>query len=451
MVKRARLQRLHVWTNGEHVGVWDQTAGGADAFSYADTWLEHEQGRPLSLSMPFRPGKLPYRGEVVANFFDNLLPDSENIRRRLAQRHHTDGISPFALLSALGRDCVGALQVLPEDEHPEGIHCIEGRVLDEARIAQLLRHAAAPIGLGRDDGVEDLRLSIAGAQEKTALLWHGDQWLLPVGSTPTTHILKLPLGRVGNAQADMHSSVENEWLCAWLAAAYGLAVAPCGIGRFEDQKVLVVERFDRHLASDGKWIVRLPQEDFCQAMGKSPLYKYQADGGPGIADIMAILKGSMRSAEDRKHFFKTQIFFWLLAAPDGHAKNFSISLLPRGAYRATPIYDILSAHPIAGTKSGQIASQKLKLAMGVRGSSNHYRIQEIQRRHWIAQGRQVGLDERVVTTIIDELLGATEQVLTAAEAALPADYPMDVAESIFRGVRAQAKRLAGDGNAASPW
>lgn len=442
MVKRARRQRLHVWTNGEHVGVWDQTTGGGDAFSYADTWLDHEQGRPLSLSMPFRPGMLPYRGEVVANFFDNLLPDSENIRRRLAQRHHTDGMTPFALLRALGRDCVGALQVLPEDQHPEGIHRIEGMVLDEARVAQLLRHAAAPGGPGRDGEAEDLRLSIAGAQEKTALLWHGDHWLLPVGTTPTTHILKLPLGRVGNAQADMRSSVENEWLSAWLAAAYGLSVAPCGIGRFEDQKVLVVERFDRKLASDGAWIIRSPQEDFCQAMGKSPLYKYQADDGPGISDIMAILAGSTHAAADREHFFKTQIFFWLLAAPDGHAKNFSIWLLPRGTYRATPLYDILSAHPVIGAGNAQFAAQKIKLAMAVRSRGNHYRIQEIQRRHWIAQGKQVGLDEPTVSRIIEELLGATENVLDAAADALPEDYPMDVAESIFQGVRAQARRLA---------
>jgi serine/threonine-protein kinase HipA len=445
MVRRARRQRLNIWTNGEHVGVWEQIAGAQDSLSYAQTWLSHAQGRPLSLSMPFRAGGVPYRGDVVANFFDNLLPDSENIRRRLAQHHRADGVTPFSLLRALGRDCAGALQILPEDESPEGIHQIDGKPLDEARVAALLRRAANAPGPGRDEHADDLRWSIAGAQEKTALSWHGGRWLLPAGSTPTTHILKLPLGRVGNARADMRSSVENEWLCAWLAAAYGLAVAPCGIGRFEDQKVLVVERFDRKLASDGKWIVRLPQEDFCQATGTSPLHKYQADGGPGIAEIMTILAGSTHALQDREHFFKTQIFFWLLAAPDGHAKNFSIALLPRGAYRATPLYDILSAHPVIGTGKAQIAPQKIKLAMAVRSVGNHYRIQEIQWRHWIAQGRQVGLDESIVARIIDELLGATEAVLEAAAVALPNDYPLDVAESIFEGIRAQARRLAAQG------
>jgi serine/threonine-protein kinase HipA len=135
--------------------------------------------------------------------------------------------------------------------------------------------------LGQHDNDEDLRLSIAGAQEKTALLRHEGLWLLPHGSTPTTHIFKLPLGLVGHMQADMRTSVENEWLCSKIMKAYEIPIAQCEIEHFEDQKALVVERFDRTPSSDGSWIIRRPQEDMCQATGTSPLHKYQSDGGKG--------------------------------------------------------------------------------------------------------------------------------------------------------------------------
>ena len=184
---------------------------------------------------------------------------------------------------------------------------------------------------------------VAGAQEKTALLRHEGQWLLPHGSTPTTHIFKLPLGLVGHMQADMRTSVENEWMCSKIMEAYEIPIARCEIESFEDQKALVVERFDRTPSSDGSWIIRLPQEDMCQATGTSPLHKYQSDGGPGITQIMELLLGSDDAEQDRNNFFKTQIIFWVLAATDGHGKNFSIAHLPGGSYRATPIYDVLSA------------------------------------------------------------------------------------------------------------
>ncbi|GJG95382.1 hypothetical protein CBA19C6_12855 [Cupriavidus pauculus] len=284
-------------------------------------------------------------------------------------------------------------------------------------------------------------MSIAGAQEKTALLHHGGQWLLPHGSTPTTHILKLPLGLVGNMRADMRTSVENEWLCAQLVRNFGLPIADCDIGTFEDQKVLVVERFDRRLAPDDSWIIRLPQEDFCQALGLSPLSKYQADGGLGIADIMSVLAGSEAPQPDRRNFFGTQILFWMLAATDGHAKNFSLSIGPGGRYWSTPLYDVLSAFPIMGTGANQLAPQKALMAMAVRGAQNHYRIAQIMRRQWLEQGRQVGLPANEVEQILAELKDAVEPAIAATAAQLPSDFPQDVVERVFTGLRAQAKRI----------
>lgn len=127
-----------------------------------------------------------------------------------------------------------------------------------------------------------------------------------------------------------------------ILASYNLPVASCEIGQFEEQKALIAERFDRRLSRDKSWIVRLPQEDMCQATGTSPLKKYQMDGGPSITTIMEILSGSDNASKDRNTFFKTQIIFWLLAATDGHAKNFSLTHLPERHYHLTPLYDVLS-------------------------------------------------------------------------------------------------------------
>jgi serine/threonine-protein kinase HipA len=249
------------------------------------------------------------------------------------------------------------------------------------------------------------------------------------------------MGLVGAMQADMHTSVENEWLCSKLAAAYGMTVAHSDIAHFGEKKALVVERFDRRHTDMGA-IVRLPQEDMCQASGVSPLRKYQADGGPGITAIARLLNSSVHE-RDIRDFYKAQIFFWMLAATDGHAKNFSIALLAGGRYRATPLYDILSAHPIIGNKRAQLAPQRAKLAMGVKGSSGlHYRIADIRRRHWYTQAQEAGLERQTVDAIIQELLDATEPAIETAAGILPPRFPAQVADSIFAGLRAQRDKLA---------
>jgi serine/threonine-protein kinase HipA len=440
---RTRLtNRLDLWMNGLPVGYWE-IVRGVERLVYLQSWLDDEQGRPLSLSLPFTPGNQPLRGAIVTDYFDNLLPDSERIRRRIAARYRTAGISPFELLAVLGRDCVGALQLLPAGETPVGLESIEGRPLDEASIARLLRDTTATPLFGAHEPVDDLRLSIAGAQEKTALLRRNGRWLLPEGSTPTTHILKLPLGLVGNMRADMRTSVENEWLCAKIIAAFGLPIAECEIAHFEDMKALVVERFDRRLARNGRWIVRLPQEDLCQATGTPGIVKYEADGGPGINAVMAMLGGSSRGADDRRNFFLAQMLFWLLAATDGHAKNFSIAHLPGSRYVATPLYDVLSAHPIIGRGRDQLAAQRASLAMAVRGRNAHYRIAQIFPRHWIAQGQRVGFSVDEVEEMLTAVAQQTGRVIDEVGAQLPDDFPLDVAEAVFAGMRRQARILAG--------
>ena len=316
------------------------------------------------------------------------------------------------------------------------------KILSEAGVARLLRNTTSTQALGQHGHDEDLRLSIAGAQEKTALLRHKGRWLLPRGNTPTTHIFKLPLGLVGHMQADMRTSVENEWLCSKIVDAYKVPIARCEIENFEDRKALVVERFDRARSSDGSWIIRLPQEDMCQATGTSPLHKYQSDGGPGIAQIMDLLLGSDNAEQDRRNFFKTQLIFWVLAATDGHGKNFSITHLAGGHYHATPIYDVLSAHPVIGKGKNKIPQQKAKLAMAVRGSTNYYLIDKIQRRHWIAQAQQVGFGAEAAEQLIKEIIESTGAVIDEVSKLLPDNFPMDLAEAVFRGMKKHCAKLA---------
>jgi serine/threonine-protein kinase HipA len=440
MARRVKHGNLNIWLNGIPVGQWRNKANSS-TFVYFDEWLKEEQGRPLSLSMPFTANNDAYSGQVVTNYFDNLLPDSDIIRRRLAMRYNTGGTSPFQLLEAIGKDCVGAAQLLPEDMQPDDLFSIRKRPLNEQAIANLLRDTTDSNAFVHSDDAQDLRLSIAGAQEKTALLYHDGEWHLPIGSTPTTHILKLPLGLVGNMRADMSASVENEWLCSIIMDSFNLPIAKTEILQFEDQKVLAVERFDRKYADDSSWIVRLPQEDMCQATGCSPLNKYQRDGGPGIETIMGLLFGSETAALDRRNFFKTQIIFWLLAAIDGHAKNFSIFLQARARYRATPLYDVLSAHPVVGTGQNMISPQNAKLAMAVRGATNYYNIQRIQRRHWSTMAQQVGLGALAAEEIIEEVLAQVPKVIDSVQKKLPEGFPIPLATMILEGMSRQANIL----------
>jgi len=424
--------------NGVLVGIWLVSKNKPQQFQYAASWLSHPSRRVLSLSMSFKPGNLPFTGDVVESYFDNLLPDSADMRRRIQQKFATKDMSPFALLAEVGRDCVGAIQLLPEGEEPTGWDNIQVKPLSEQEVEQQL-HAVVSQAMGAG-GDDDFRISIAGAQEKTALTWHENQWCLPLAQTPTTHILKLPLGLVGNMRADMSASVENEWLCSKIMAAYGIPIASCEIAQFGDSTVLVVERFDRKLAGNGQYWLRLPQEDMCQALGKPPSLKYEADGGPGMADILKLLRGSRLSGQDRVHFFKVQVLFWMLAATDGHAKNFSLFHEKDGMYCMTPIYDVLSAWPIIGEGSAHLSWHDTRMAMAFRAKHTHYKLKNISPRHFFDVANPLGLGGEI-GGLMDELVEATPQVLKDMETMLPTGFPSDVAEPILKGLAESANSI----------
>jgi serine/threonine-protein kinase HipA len=444
MGRKSLTRVLTVWMNGEQVGAWTLKSNGVSEFRYEESWLASARRRPISLSMALRPSGSPYVGKIVDAFFDNLLPDTKPIRQRIQSKFKAASADAFDLLEHIGRDCVGALQLLPDGAAPKDLRTIQGQPLSESEIEELLEDSLvspARAHAGGDD--RDFRISLAGAQEKTALLRIGDTWQKPTGPTPTTHILKLPIG-TGNRGIDLSTSVENEWLCSRILAAFGVAVAKSEIARFGRFKVLTVQRFDRQFAPDESWITRLPQEDFCQATGTSGGLKYESDGGPGIERIMALLQASVVAAEDRTTFLRVQLLFWLLCAVDGHAKNFSIFLLPESRYRLTPIYDVLSAYPVLGKSKNQLSPKKVRLAMAVSGQNRHYAWSEIRYRHWVETAAKCKFGASI-KDLIDEVAARVPKVLATVQGEIPSGFPSHVADAIFDGLRKSAERLATQG------
>jgi serine/threonine-protein kinase HipA len=444
------MAELHVWMNGQPVAVWATLRTGTPVLRYHEAWARSEEGRALSLSLPFTVG-LEHRGDAVANYFDNLLPDSADIRRRLRRRFHARSDEAFDLLSAIGRDCVGAVQLLPPGAAPDGWNRIEADPLKDAEVERILGSVTSDAPLGQGEG-DDLRISIAGAQEKTALLRMGAKWYRPTGATPTTHILKLPLGLVGNMRADMTASVENEWLCGQLMNELGIATAETEIGTFGETKALIVTRFDRRWQGvpeggeqkarfkppAGSWIARLPQEDFCQALGIAPDRKYANEGGPSVRDCLGVLAHSEHADEDRSTFALAQLAFWLLAATDGHAKNFSIQHRRAGRFNLAPLYDVLSAWPIIGRGPNHLPYQRAKLAMALRGQNAHYRLDEVHVRHWQRLAASCGPEvfDRM-TTMVERVDGALRDV----ERRLPAGFPEGVWSRVAAGMRRHAAQF----------
>lgn len=429
-------QALNAWMNGELVGTWTVDRG-SHAFRYAPSWLASAHRRSLSLSIPIS-GSLETRGEVVKNYFDNLLPDNDRIRERLGKRFHTRSADTFDLLEAIGRDCVGAVQLLPDDVTPEGWSRIDCVPQTEEQLVDILH--AVPSETSPEINDDDLfRISIAGAQEKTALTRWNKQWCRPHGATPTTHIFKLPLGLIGGMRRiDASDSVQNEWVCAKIVEALGLPVAETAIEKFGDQTVLVVERFDRAWMDNDTWIARLPQEDFCQALGVPSTRKYERDGGPGMAKCLQLLQGS-RDREDRALFLLTQLAFMLMAATDGHAKNFSLFLERGDDYNMTPLYDVLSMWPYFGNGNNQFRERKAGLAMAVRSRNAHYHFFEIQTRHWQQLAMKNG--GREVWEQMLGLVAGVDVALASVEAQLPDDFPVRTWDTIRAGMKSEAARF----------
>lgn len=447
MSRTKTYEPLSIFMNNRSVGVLTKFRNGEINFSYSRSWLEWEGTMPVSLSLPLQ--EQAHKGAVVSAFFDNLLPDSQAILRGIAERVGATGIDAYSLLSAIGRDCVGALQFLPESEKADVSKKADYVTLARDDVRKILLDLkSVPLGIKREGG---FRLSLAGAQEKAAFLWKNGQWCRPLGTMPTTHIFKPQIGKIemSTGTIDLSQSVENEFYCLELLRAFGLKVAKAEIDQFGEKKVLIVERFDRLKRQTGD-ILRLPQEDMCQALGVPPTIKYQNMGGPSLIDVLNLLSRSDTPLKDQNTVFMSQILFWLIGATDGHAKNFSVFLRPNNQMALTPLYDVISAQPMFDAR--QIPHKDFRLAMSL-GTKPHYKILEIQLRHFQQTAIKAGIEDvnlkntgsfttDVIKTIANRFDDAFETVLTK----LPEDFPMEIHESIKSAASKRLELLCGSPN-----
>lgn len=334
----ANGKRLEIVLDGAHAGQLLQDEHGRLSLVYDDDYRRRDDATSLSLSMPLSRAR--YEHDTVDPFLRGLLPDSEAVLQRWGRRFGVSANSPFALISHVGEDVAGAVQFVAEDRLAQAMSPGAVQPVDEAYIAERLR----VLGENRaawDDVRAPGQFSLAGAQSKFALYRSPtEQWGLPSGRMATTHIFKPSLPYLADQDV-------NEHLCLAAASKLGLRAAESEISQFGDRRAIVLRRYDRALRPDGE-VVRIHQEDFCQALSVAPSRKYEReDGGPGVVAMAELMRRVQPPAAARlsaQHFAKAMAFNWAIYAPDGHAKNYSILLRGQEAI-PSPLYDISSVLP----------------------------------------------------------------------------------------------------------
>lgn len=357
-------QELIALLNGRTAGIVTRDRKGRLKFIYGDDWRSAEGAYPLSLSMPLTAAEHGHRS--IEAFLWGLLPDNAQVLDRWARRFQVSARNPFALMSHVGEDCAGAVQFVRPDRLNEitGQGPADIEWLNEADIAERLRTLRADHAAWRSPG-DTGQFSLAGAQPKTALLFENGRWGVPSGRTPTTHILKPPTG-----EFDGHA--ENEHVCLRLASELGLITANSAVMRFKDEVAVAIERYDRQ-RMDGH-ILRVHQEDLCQALAILPTSKYENEGGPGVKESIELIRTVSTSPHtDAQSFVDAVAFNWIIGGTDAHAKNYSLLIGSEGRARLAPLYDIASILPY------NFDLQRIRLAMKIGGK---YRIRDIGLRQW---------------------------------------------------------------------
>jgi serine/threonine-protein kinase HipA len=342
---------LDVWWDGRVVGQLTQDQHGELGFAYAPAWLDDEQARPLSASLPKRAE--PFSRRACRPFFGGLLPE-ESQRDAVAQALGVSRANDFSLLDRLGGDVAGALQLLTPGEAPATLAPDQRSTpLDDAGLIRVLDALPVRPLLAGEKG---LRLSLAGAQSKAPVVLVDGAVALPAPGQPTTHILKPPISRFA-------ATTENEVFVMRLAAAIGLDVAPVEARIVRDRPFLLVHRYDRAIGDDGR-VRRIHQEDFCQALAVAPETKYATEGGPTFKDCFALLRRvAARPAVDVLKLLDAAIFNAIVGNADAHGKNFSILYDAEGP-RLAPLYDLLAtvAYPELSPKFAMKIGKRATLA-----------------------------------------------------------------------------------------
>ncbi|APG15093.1 MULTISPECIES: type II toxin-antitoxin system HipA family toxin [Bradyrhizobium] len=370
---------MNVLMGGVPIGRLEQMDTGVLAIEYADGWLAADRVQiPLSMSLPLAAKK--HSGAKVANYLWNLLPDSDQTLQKWGQIYGVSPNSAFALLSKVGEDCAGAIQIVT-DEWMAANADSPGEVqwIDEAEVANRLKRLREErTWTGRRDGDRG-HFSLAGAQPKMALLFDGKRWGVPSGRRATTHILKPPMPH-------LRGTTENEYACLRLANHLGITAAEAKVGKFGEEVAIVVTRYDREIDKDGV-VRRFHQEDMCQALGVHPAVKYQSEGGPSIEQITNdVLRYATDPEADKAAFADMIAFSFLVLGTDAHAKNFSVIHLPGRRMFLAPLYDVLSLVPYDNDEHER---RRLRMAMKIGG---YYKFSEVLPRHWRRQGELMKMD-----------------------------------------------------------
>lgn len=361
---------LNVELYGAVIGAAVHDDFGRLSFAYDSNYAADASRPPLSLSMPVSRAR--FRGKSVSPFMWGLLPDSNEVRSRWATEFGVSAQNPFALLVHMGRDCAGGARFVPQ-----GIHARteQVRALADADIGVRLRELRSQTS---EWAVSGERWSLAGAQSKFTLTRLPDgRWAEVRGDAPSTHIIKPGIGEYRDQALVEHVSMQT-------ARAVGLRVAKTEFREFDGEPALVVTRFDRRRAKNGS-IVRVHQEDMCQALAIYPRKKYEASGGPSAADIARLLRDNSTDGEaDVWEFAQSLVFNYLIGAPDAHAKNYSIMHAP-GLTRITPLYDVASALPYDAVGGSEIN----QAAMSIGGRRV---FGTVHGRHWDRLAKGLGVD-----------------------------------------------------------
>ena len=334
---------LSVLMHGDVAALLRGSPDGNLSLTYDGDYMEDPRSIPLSLSLPF--SERPHRGAGPQRWIRSLLPDNPETLNRWYAREEVLHRSPVGLLSTrIGLDCAGAVQFCPagdEEQLDERASGLEG--LTRADVAREIAASIGQPGAWHPDDVEPY-FSLGGYQSKIALHLEGHQWARPYGNIPTTHILK-PRPHASRFVAVV------EHLCLGAARALGMEAAASTVEQFDDNTVLVVERYDREFV-DGIWR-RIHQEDMCQALGRDGVQKYEHSGGPGMTALGDLIRlHSTRPEADIRRFADALVYSWLVINRDAHARNYSI-IHAYDRIRLAPLYDTNSSLMFRRRKIGE--------------------------------------------------------------------------------------------------
>lgn len=423
----SRDASLSVFLRGKPVGLLERTGPSRYRFAYSKDAIQGNWSDPmarLSASLPLREER--FKPSDSAPFFEGLLPEGA-VRATIASKLGISEANGFGLLAALGADCAGAVTVLPRDQPPRSPGA-GARPLSEKQVGELLRDLPRdPLGIDVDP--EGVRLSLGGVQDKLILvrLPTGD-FAQPLGGTPSNCLLKPEHER-------FEGLAVNEAFCMRVAAAAGNNVAATDLLELDGIRCLYSERFDRTVDADGT-TVRLHQEDMCQALGLLPTRKYEVEGGPSVASVIALLRrqSNPRIALDINAFVRAVLTGFLLGNSDAHGKNFSLLYDPATGVRLAPLYDVVS--------TAVYDDLTPRLAMAIGGEDDPSQVDLLR---WERLGAESGLGgalPRFVQRWSSEILAATEACLRDAE---QEGWSHPVLEAITDICRERARRLIDGG------